>query len=142
MEIEQLEPELSDHLRAEFGDKGRQAVEFLRTAHELLSSDLEVPRKHEAVAYCLREALVRILAKFEPQDGKKWRDVSREVVKARKRYGLVVGMPGEDQQGALDALLRSIDELERFHDQPGRHRRRLREASASVDRADCRSNRC
>ena len=44
---------------------------------------------------------------------------------ARRRYELVRGVPGEDEQGALGELLAKIDDLEIVHSQEGIHERRL-----------------
>ncbi len=117
MEIEELDPDLIAHLRAEFGDTGHQAAGFLQTALDLLSSNWETPRKHEAVAYCLREALLRILAKFGLQDGQEWRHLSRAVVNASETYKDAILVSGEGGQSALNALLRSVDDMKRFHDE-------------------------
>ena len=55
MALYQPEPELLEHLVAEFGDHGRRAVSFLSTAQELLDSDSQSsPRLGETVAYLER----------------------------------------------------------------------------------------
>ena len=48
------EPALLDHIVVEFGDYGRRAVEFLRTAEELLSLDLDESQEYffQKQGYC------------------------------------------------------------------------------------------
>lgn len=106
------------HLAVEFRDPGRRAVEYLRTAGELLAGDLHTsPRLPETVAYCLREAMVALLAAAPalPSPGR-WRDLSRASVKAKARYDLAVaGTPGQDVGEALDGLLASLERIDEFH---------------------------
>lgn len=53
---------LFDHLVAEFGDTGTDAVAFLETGQGLINdASLVLPRRAAAAAYCLREALKRLL---------------------------------------------------------------------------------
>jgi hypothetical protein len=122
-----VDPRLLDHLTVEFGDHGRRAVEFLLTAQALLKleSAPESPRLPETVAYCLREAMKTIPASQDVGGGGVWRSASRAVADARVRYELVRGVPGEDEQGALNELLATIDDLEIVHSQEGIHERRL-----------------
>ena len=102
-----------DHLVVEFGDRGRRAVEFLRTAASLLSSPADPlpPRHAECVAYCLREALKTIPASYGGLGGGEWRARSRKVSEAKQRFEQIRGLPGADTDGALRDLLGSIDDL-------------------------------
>jgi hypothetical protein len=120
-------PPLLEHLAVEFGEHGRRAVDFLITAQALLESEprRDSPRLPETVAYCLREAMKTIPASQDVGGGGLWRSASRAVADARRRYEFVRGVPGEDEQGALDELLATIDDLEIIHSQEGIHERRL-----------------
>ena len=65
----QLDPELLNQLRVEFGDHGVRAIGFLETAQCLLNDDTApLPRMGEVVAYCLREALTKIPKASAPID--------------------------------------------------------------------------
>lgn len=122
------EPKLLDHLIVEFGDHGRRAVGFIRTAEQLLelaASHNAAARLPETIAYCLREAMKAIPASVDVGDGALWKDASRAVTEARRRYERARGMPGEDEQGALRELLTTIDDLDLVHAQEGIHKRRL-----------------
>jgi hypothetical protein len=126
MSEEQAEQDLFNHLVAEFGDRGQDAVQFLRTARRLVTEDPagELPRAAGAAAYCVREALQRLLP---PESGRpRWRELSDEVLEAYKRLQAVRGLPGADAVGALEQLLTAIGQLEEFkeHEQ-GQHQRRL-----------------
>ena len=126
MTLEPLDSRLLDHLDVEFGSHGRRAVEFLLTARTLLDRESgSGPRLPEAVAYCLREAMKAIPSSTDAGDGGRWRSASRLVADRRRRFELVRGIPGEDEVGALDELLESIDDLERVHSQESIHERRL-----------------
>lgn len=119
--------ELLNHLVVEFGDHGQRAVEFVRTAQRLLELEPgeKWPRLPETIAYCMREAMKTIPASQDVGDGGFWKSASRGVTEARRRYELVRGVPGEDEQGALHELLATIDDLELVHSQEGVHERRL-----------------
>ena len=94
MAEEQAEQELFDHLVAEFGDRGQDAVQFLRTARRLVAAApaRELPRAAGAAAYCVREALQRLLP---PESGRpRWRELSDEVLEAYQRLQAVRGLPG------------------------------------------------
>ncbi len=121
------DPALLNHIEIEFGDHGRRAAEFLRTAADLLAlaSTAQTPRLPETIAYCLREAMKTIPASHQVEQAGQWRTASRAVADARRRYELVRGIPGEDAEGALRELLLAIDELEQIHGQEGIHQRRL-----------------
>ena len=83
-------------------------------------------RLREVVAHCLREAMKEILASVGSGGSGRWRYLSRGAVDARRRYGMAVGLPGEDAEGALRELLASVDGLSRFHDEEeGLHEGRL-----------------
>lgn len=127
MNVVRVDPRLLDHLAVEFGDHGRRAVDFVLTAQALLEleSPRESPKLAETVAYCLREAMKSIPASQDVGGGGLWRSASRAVADARQRYELVRGLPGEDEQGALNELLATIDDLEFVHSQEGVHERRL-----------------
>ena len=124
-----IEPRLLSHLKTEFGSRGERAVEFLHTASELLAS-LEhdpadvAPRIPDTVAYCLREAMTEVMNSQDVQ-GPLWKNISREVVDAKRRYAQTRGFPGTDASGALADLLRCIDEMAELHRQEGVHERRL-----------------
>ena len=126
MAPQRLEPELLDHLRVEFGQHGDRAAELLLDAHAQLVSRGPMCRLQESVAHCLREAMKSILASVESGEAGGWRRLSRQVVDARRRYGMAVGLPGQDEKRALSDLLASIDGLNRFHkEEHGLHERRL-----------------
>lgn len=116
--IPESDERLLAHLAVEFRDPGSRAVEYLRTAGDLLAGDLHAsPRLPETVAYCLREAMVALLdaAPAIPSPGR-WRDLSRASVKAKVRYDLAVaGTPGQDVDEALDGLRASVERIDEFH---------------------------
>lgn len=119
MEAVPLEPELCDHLIVEFGAHGQRAVDYLHTARALLSQaeSGDLPRQGEAVAYCLREALEGIpKAHGVAASGGEWQSASREVVEAARRYEQIRGLPGEDEAGAVDDLLRAVEGLDAVHE--------------------------
>jgi hypothetical protein len=126
MSEDEAEQELFDHLVAEFGDRGQDAVQFLRTARRLVAEDPagELPRAAAAAAYCVREALQRLLP---PESGRpRWRELSGEVLEAYRRLRTVRGLPGVDAVGALEQLLTAIGQLEEFKErEQGQHQRRL-----------------
>lgn len=120
--------ELFDHLEVEFGDRGRDAVEFLETAQRLVAGDvvLELPAVAGAAAYCVREALKRLLPRESGRPS--WRKLSDDVLDAKKRFEAVRGLPGADEAGALQDLLSAIAGLEDFkRNEQGQHQRRLAE---------------
>jgi len=124
---DELNEELLDHLVVEFGDHGRRAVEFLRTAADLLrsSADPLPPRHAECVAYCLREALKTIPASHGIRGGGEWRVRSRKVSEAKQRFEQIRGLPGADTDGALRDLLDRIDDLVLTHEQETINQKRL-----------------
>jgi hypothetical protein len=106
MSEDEAERELSDHLVAEFGDRGQDAVQFLRTARRLVAEDPagQLPRAAGAAAYCVREALQRLLP---PESGRpRWQELTDEVLEAYKRLQAVRGLPGADAVGAWSSSLR------------------------------------
>jgi len=121
------EPELLEHLVVEFGDHGRRTVEFIATAEQLLRrpTDADLVRLPETITYCLREAMKTIPASQDVEGAGLWKTASRAVTEARRGYELARGIPGEDEQGALDELLAAIDDLELVHAREGVHERRL-----------------
>jgi hypothetical protein len=127
MNLVEIDEQLLEHLEIEFGPHGRDAVEFVRTAWQLLTLNEQdrPPRTAETAVYCLREAAKRILDSVDDEGGGEWRTSSRRVVEARSKYEQAIGVPGEDELAALSELLRAIDELEDIHAREGRHERRL-----------------
>ena len=128
MNLLPAEPALLNHIVVEFGDYGLRAVEFLRTAEKLLALARVAessPRLPESIAYCLREAMKTIPASHKAEQQGPWKSASREVTDARRRYELVRGVPGEDEEGAPRDLLSAIDGLELIHANEGVHQRRL-----------------
>ena len=126
MALQQLEPKLLEHLCVEFGQHGDRAADLLLDAHAHLVSGTPMCRLREVVAHCLREAMKEILASVGSGGSGRWRYLSRGAVDARTRYGMAVGLPGEDAEGALRELLASVDGLSRFHDEEeGLHEGRL-----------------
>jgi hypothetical protein len=121
-----LDQDLLDHLIVEFLDHGQRAVDFLRSAGGLLSlaPDL-LPQQPALIAYCLREAMKAIPASQDTGGGGQWRVKSREVTEAKQRFELIRGLPGEDSDGALQALLARIDEMALTHEQDRLHQQRL-----------------
>jgi hypothetical protein len=118
--------ELFDHLVDQFGLHGEEAVSFLKTAQWLLAIDPagHAPRQAGAAAYCVREALDRLLP---PELGRpRWQELSAEVVAAKRSFEAARGLPGTDEAGALDELLAAIGELEEFKENDqGKYARRL-----------------
>ncbi len=127
MQGDELNEELLEHLVVEFGDRGRRAVEFLRTAASLLSSltDPPSPRHGECVAYCLREALKTIPESHGGLGGGEWRARSRKVSEAKQRLEQIRGLPGADTDGALRDLLDRIDDLALTFEEETIHQKRL-----------------
>ena len=127
MAVPQLEPELAEHLRVEFGAQGARAVEFLQTAQRTLVADADAgPRVGETMAYHCREALESILSAGRSGVGGRWRVLSRQVVKAADRYNSATEIHDEGAPRLLAELLRSIDEVERFHlEGESRHQKEL-----------------
>ncbi len=125
MQRQRPEPELLEHLVIEFGDHGQRAVDFLSTAQDLLEADqLDSPRLGETIAYCLREAMKAIPASLDTGDSGRWKKLSREVVDAYRRCKIAASLP-EDRDTIWNELDRRIDNLERFHYQPGLHEKQL-----------------
>ena len=124
-----IDSELLSHLKTEFGSHGHRAVEFLFTASQLLSCveqtpDDAPPRVAETIAYCLREAMTAIL-KSQQSQGTSWGTISRQVVKAKRRYEQAQRYPGTDEQVALADLLHRVDAMAEFHSQQRVHERSL-----------------
>lgn len=115
------------HLREEFGSFGDATVGFLLTAISLVEQGNRSaqPRLGEAVAYCVREALKRILDSVEQPGAGRWQTASRRVTRAKRDYVDTRNLPGEDSEKALADLLQAIDDLEDFHKEEGLHQRRI-----------------
>ena len=95
----QLDPELLNQLRVEFGDHGVRAIGFLETAQCLLNDDTApLPRMGEVVAYCLREALTKIPKASAPSTGPRLAELSRDVVTRIWRVFCV--LPGQGGFGS------------------------------------------
>jgi len=123
---DEIEPQILDHLVVEFGEYGRRAADFLRSAQALRSMDLSHLQRWPAMlAYCLREAMMAILSSQDQGGAGEWGVVSRRVTEAKKRYTIAHDLPGSDEEEALGALLASIDELEQFHSRDGINEQRL-----------------
>lgn len=127
-----MAPEDSDralfsHIAQEFGEFGTAAVQFLITAADLVDSgDAALqPRLGEAVAYCVREALKRILDSVERPGAARLQAASRRVTAAKKKLDQIRGLPGADEEAAVAELLRAVDELDDFHNEQGIHERRI-----------------
>lgn len=127
MALPQLEPELAEQLRVEFGAQGSRAVEFLEMAQRALAGDADAgPRVGETVAYHCREALESIASAGRSGVGGRWRVLSREVVKAADRYNSATEVQDAGAPRLLAELLRSIDEVARFHlEGEGRYQQEL-----------------
>lgn len=121
-----MEPPILEQLTNDFGDRGGRAAQLLKTAETLSTLPVSAPRIGEAIAYCIREALIEI-PRVTRMEGGQWRSVSREVVDARTRYETARGLTGMEEQKALDDLLRSIDDLENVHRRDTIHAEGLRE---------------
>lgn len=111
------------HLITDFGEFGQRSVDFLRTAAALLASGFSAPRCAEAVCYCVREALKELPKAAGIVPRPLWRQASREVVEARRRYQIAA--QGPDATAALADLLQSIDDLESAHHEEPIHQQRL-----------------
>jgi hypothetical protein len=58
-------------------------------------------------------------------DGGEWRSRSRTVVEAKLRFEQIQHLPGEDAEGALRALLDTIDAMAMTHADESIHQKRL-----------------
>ncbi len=122
-ERRELDPQFLTHLKAEFGDEGKRASELLETAQILLEeNNAAIPRLSEPVACSLREAMASLLASSEAlfaftdsEKAGRWRRLSRAVVSANQNYLSVRNISHEEEQKALNNLLKEIEELARFH---------------------------
>ena len=128
MELQQYESELFSHLQDEFGGDGCRSVEFLLSAKGLLSSDFQSVscRCGELVVFCLREAMTAIPASAGISGRGEWKNVSRAVVKAKKKCETALEQSDEECKSALlDDLFSKIGRLEEFHTQGRVHERGL-----------------
>lgn len=101
------------------GEAGAKAREFLETGRLLLVDEASVlPRRGEAVAYCVRQAADSILesAGSSPED-RSWRVLSRKVVSAKKVYERAKRFGEDGLEDALAGLLADIDALDEFHNE-------------------------
>lgn len=121
-----MEPTLLGRLAKDFGDQGARAAQLLQTAEALMASPSSAPRIGEAIAYCIREALVEVPRAAGVEEGR-WRHISRSVVTAQTRYVRARGLTGMDEKQALEDLLKSIDDLAALHHQDSIHVERLRQ---------------
>ena len=102
---------LFDHLVAEFGVTGGDAVAFLQTGQALVQAERGMlPRQAGAAAYCLREALKRLL----PPEPDVLGLLTDEVLKAKTRFKSIRNLPGTDDREALEEVLKAIGRLEDF----------------------------
>ena len=112
-------PEVFDYVQTHFlgerhGLRFRQfwlAAEFLAA----LPNRALIPRLPQAYAHCLRESLGTITQAGEADRGR-FKDLSRGVLAARRRYEATLGLLESDRETALAELLRSIDELSQVTD--------------------------
>ena len=128
-----LDSEVAGRLVDELGEDGCRAVEFLTTAHALLSDERPAaPRWGQAAAYCMREAMTAVAAAGGRGEDEAWTSVSTDVVDAAARYRAAELHPS-DAESALRDLLTRIERLRLFHEQrQGRHRRQLHDVMFSV----------
>lgn len=115
------------HLVDEFGEFGSTAVEFLRTANAFIDhGDPErQPRLGEAVAFCVREALKRILDSVPDPATTRLGEASRRATRAKEEYERAREIATGDEDAALTRLLAAIDDLGVATQQEGIHQRRL-----------------
>ncbi len=117
------------------GEPGAKAWGFLDTGRLLLRLDAPVlPRRGEAVAYCVRQAADSILetAGSSPED-RRWEQQSRKVVSAKERYEREKRFPEGRFEEALAELLAEIDALERVHNEvPKKSERQAAEVHARI----------
>lgn len=127
MGTSRLDIELLKRLEFQLGDDGLRAADFLRTAAQLASTEQDMyPRLADVIAYCLREALTVIPAEQNLTQNSDWKEATEQVIDAKMRYVLAVGLPGNDSDMALDELLGKISVLEQFRNQiKGTRGRRL-----------------
>lgn len=129
-EIRDIDAALTDHIAVEFGQHGARAVAFLQSAHDLLTSDLEVPSKGELIAYSIREALKSLLESQAPavrrqtSDVPSWSKLSRRVAAAHAAWEAVSHDTAESAD-ALKDLSVSIREMAELHETEDLNRRRL-----------------
>ncbi|NEE01201.1 hypothetical protein [Phytoactinopolyspora halotolerans] len=126
MITDEPDEELFDHLVIEFLDRGRRAVEFLHAARQLLAMPPgSVTRQAALIGYCMREAMKAIPESQDVDGIGTWKTRSRAVVDAKHSFELIRGLPGEDEESALDNLLAKIDDMALTHEQDRVHQQRL-----------------
>ena len=108
------------------GDAGVKARGFLETARLLLRDNApSVPRRGEVVTYCVRQAADSILESAGTLPGdRRWRDLSRRVVSAKKGYERAKRFAEDGLEAALAELLAEIDALDEFHQEEPTRRER------------------
>jgi hypothetical protein len=127
VEPDHLEQEILDHLVVEFREFGERAVSYLLSARALVEGGLELfPRAPEGLAYFVREALKAITNSQAQGDAGAWKHVSRAVVSAKQRFVIESeGLPGQDPDLALRALMQAVDDMATFHQGRGVHQANL-----------------
>jgi hypothetical protein len=108
----------------EFGVAGERTVSFLRTASDLLNTSPTAPRLGEAVAYCVREALVAVPS-IHGTDEPGLSAVYAPVRRARRELEHTRGLSGESEEDAILAMLRALDAVDDYLAKERLHRRRL-----------------
>lgn len=124
-EIPELSPSVRSHLEDELGEHAPRVLEFLDQAKILLSESARGPRSADVAAYCLREAMMAVVADVKhvaPQ----WRSEVRETVEALREYESA--LPGLPQDIALDELLTRVRRLDQLDRGEGIHDKRLTES--------------
>ena len=117
------------------GDAGAKAEGFLDTARLLLCENAPaLPRRGEAVAFCVRQAADSILESAGSlPDDQRWEVLSREVVSAKGRYEGAKRFDGDGSEAALAELLAEVDALDEFHrEAPTRSERQAAAAHARL----------
>lgn len=112
MEVDPPDAALFRELVIEFGEYGRTAVEFIKTAKNILLGYHSLgARAGNAAAYCLREAMTSISDRghVEPRLLK---DIGKDIVDEAKRFITVRDSQGEFARMAVDELLEFIVELD------------------------------
>ena len=111
---------LFEKMEQEFGERGVDAVEMLKTAELLLEQTEQASRQALAAAYCIRQAVVEIF-RNKKDDRNLWHVVSRQVVEAKHRFENAGSVLGKKHRNLLDA----VDKLEKIHDDRTAHQARL-----------------
>ena len=135
MSVLRLEDDFLEHLRVEFGDAGRRAVDFLETVPELIHGEPRLRgRVGEMVAYCCREALTSIVKVGEAGERGLLSEFAEAVVSAAHRLDADPWTQEVASRDAFDDLLDRIGELEQFQ-REGVRTNEARLISAMIRRA-------